>query len=74
VLHLIFSQGEMKVMWDKKQRRKDKERERRRQAARQAAEARGERPLGVAENHRCFFSTTFVPSLSWQRIAFYSTK
>ena len=44
----------MKVMWDKKQRRKDKERERRRQAARQAAEARGERPLGVAENHRCF--------------------
>jgi hypothetical protein len=45
-------QGEMKVMWDKKQRKQKKERERRRQAALLAAEARGEQPRGVAQNMR----------------------
>eukprot|EP01043_Picozoa_sp_COSAG02_P033507 COSAG02_NODE_2291_length_9203_cov_4.256920_2_plen_192_part_00 len=45
-------QGEMKVMWDKKQRKQKKERERRRQAALMAAEARGEHPQGVAQNIR----------------------
>lgn len=45
-------QGEMKALWEKKQKKQKRERERRRQAALRAAEARGERPEGGTQNQR----------------------